>query len=205
MKWIINLIIVIVIITFIIQLISILIVPVGMIAIAIFGYKYFKKKKAQKAANALLEKEQLAQLHAKETIEYKMTMLLQKAQFDPHHVSYRNAYQSKDNLNLLDKWFKYIDLRAKLHLNNTFTSREEAVLHLMCDEVILRLENAEVEVTEHVQKDFIIQHVEPLLTDILYIMEGIRPSDSISINAYQLLNTTKTQIEQERVLEKVLQ
>ena len=151
-------------------------------------YKLIKQNKKRKSL-ALLEKNKNREW--KESIDYKMEKLLEMAHFDIHNSSKRTAYKTKSQLNLLDQWYKYIDLRAKLHLNNTSTSREESVLHLMCDEVLSRIQLAEVEITNAVRTEFIVENVSPLLHDILDIMEGIRPTDSISIDAYQLLNTSK--------------
>ena len=133
-----------------------------------------------------------------------MRTLLTMAQFNINDDSKRTIYKSKSELNLLDMWYKFLDLRAKLHLNNTSTGREEAVLHLMCDEVLERIQFAEVEVTDYVRKEFIIEHVKPLLHDILEIMEGIRPIDSISIDAYQLLDASKAQNEKEELLMQLM-
>ena len=57
--------------------------------------------------------------------------------------------------------------------------------------MLSRIQLAEVEITNAVRTEFIVENVSPLLHDILDIMEGIRPTDSISIDAYQLLNTSK--------------
>ena len=204
MKLLMNLIIGIVVITLIIQLLAVILIPVGLILLGIGIYKIYKKKKIKRTAKLQQEEHAKKLLENKQTIEYKMESLLTMAQFDPEDDSKRTNYKVKNELNLLDMWYKYLDLRAKLHLNNTSTSREEAVLHLMCDEVLNRIENAQVEVTDEVRKEFIIEHVKPLLHDILEIMEGIRPMDSISINAYQLLNPSKAENEKEEILMQLM-
>ena len=204
MKTLIKLIVGIVIVVFIIQLLVALLIPIGVVALAIGIYKLYKHKKKGKAAKLLEEANEQKQLENKQTIEYKMRTLLSMAQFNVNDHTKRTHYKSKKELDLLDMWYKFLDLRAKLHLNNTSTSREEAVLHLMCDEVLVRIQYAEVEVTDEVRKEFIIEHVKPLLHDILEIMEGIRPMDSISINAYQLLNASKDQNEKEELLMQLM-
>lgn len=188
----------------IIQVITIIIVPVGVIAISIGIYKLYKHRKSVKAAKVLQAENAKKNLENKQTLEYKMGTILTMAQYDINDESKRTNYKSKKELNFLDMWYKFLDLRAKLQLNNTSTSREEAVLHLMCDEVLGRLQYVEVEITEDVRKEFIIENVKPLLHDILEIMEGIRPIDSISINAYQLLNASKTQNEKEEILMQLM-
>ena len=174
-----------------IELLMILFIPLLFIGMAIGGYKIYKRVKKDKQMKSLALQEQSKDLEWKESIDYKMTQLLEMAHFDMKNKMKRTAYKSKPQLDLLDQWYKYIDLRAKLHLNNTSTSREESVLHLMCDEVLSRIQFAEVEITTAVRTEFIVENVSPLLHDILDIMEGIRPTDSISIDAYQLLNTSK--------------
>ena len=176
-----------------IQLLTILIIPLLFIGMAVGGYKLFKHVKKNKKLKSLALQEKNKDLEWKESIDYKMTQLLEMADFDVEDNMKRTAYKSKSQLDLLDQWYKYIDLRAKLHLNNTSTSREESVLHLMCDEVLNRIQLAEVEITNEVRTEFIVENVSPLLHDILDIMEGKRPTDSISIDAYQLLNSSKNQ------------
>jgi hypothetical protein len=204
MKTLIKLIGGIVLFVFIIQLIAAILIPIGVIALGIGIYKLYKRRKNIKAAKLLQEANEQKKLENTQTIEYKMRTLLTMAQYNINDDSKRTSYKSKNELNLLDMWYKFLDLRAKLHLNNTSTSREEAVLHLMCDEVLERIQFAEVEVTDEVRKEFIIEHVKPLLHDILEIMEGIRPIDSISINAYQLLNPAKAQNEKEEILMQLM-
>ncbi len=182
-------------IVIVIEVLEMLFVPLLLISMTIGGYFIYKrvKKSNQEHSQALLEKSK--ELEKKESIDFKMEQLLEMAHFDLNNIGKRTTYKSKANLDLLDQWYKYTDLRAKLILNNTSTSREESVLHLMCDEVLNRLQSAEVEVTDVVRTEFIIENLSPLLHDILDIMEGIRPTDSISIDAYQLLNTSKGQEE----------
>ena len=174
-----------------IELLMIIAIPLLFIGMAIGGYKIYKHVKNNKKLKSLALQEKSKDLEWKESIDFKMTQLLEMANFNLENKMKRTAYKSKTQLDLLDQWYKYIDLRAKLHLNNTSTSREESVLHLMCDEVLSRIQLAEVEITNEVRTEFIVENVSPLLHDILDIMEGIRPTDSISIDAYQLLNTSK--------------
>ncbi len=176
-------------------------IPLVLGIAAVVGVKVFINQRKKKSA---LEIEQAANqqaLEAKESIEYKMRTLLAMAKYDVNNVTQRTAYKQKSQLNLLDKWFKYIDLRAKLHLNNTSTSREEAVLHLMCDELSNRIQYAEIEITDTIKREFIEENLTPLLLDIIEIMEGIRPTNTISIDAYQLLNKAKGQ--EETILEQL--
>ena len=136
-----------------------------------------------------------------DTIEYKMERLLSIAKLDDPNGAKRQNYLQKEQFNLRDYWYKYLDLRAKLALNNTPTNREEAVLHLMCDELLSRLDNLDVEATDSVKKEFIVTNLKPLLHDIVEIMDGIKPTGSIDINAYQLLQGAKyEQLEREPVL-----
>lgn len=204
MKLFIKFILAIIVIVMIIQLIAVILIPIGIVLLGIGIYKIYKKKKIAKAAKLLQEANNQKMLEDKQTLEYKMSTLLTMAQFNINDVSKRTNYKTKQELNLLDMWYKFLDLRAKLHLNHTSTGREEAVLHLMCDEVLGRIQNTDVEVTNDVRKEFIIEHVKPLLHDILEIMEGIRPMDSISINAYQLLNASKAQNEKEEILMQLM-
>lgn len=188
-------------VSLIISLIVTIWIPLVLCIAAFVGVKVFIK---QRKKNRALEIEQAANqqaLEAKETIEYKMESLLAMANYDVNNITQRTAYKQKPQLNLLDQWFKYIDLRAKLHLNNTSTSREEAVLHLMCDELSNRIKYAEIEITEPIKREFIEENLTPLLMDIIEIMEGIRPTNSISIDAYQLLNKSKGQ--EETILEQL--
>ena len=182
-------------IAILIEILKILFIPLLFIGIATGGYLIYKrvKKNNKIKTQALLEKSK--DLEHKESIEFKMSQLLEMAHFDLNNKAKRTTYKTKPQLDLLDQWYKYLDLRAKLHLNNTSTSREESVLHLMCDEVLSRIQFAEVEITDAVRTEFIIENLSPLLHDILDIMEGIRPTDSISIDAYQLLNKSKGQEE----------
>ncbi len=182
-------------IVLLIELLMILFIPLLVIGLTVGGYHLYKRIKLNKQMKSKALLEQSKDIEWKESIDYKMSQLLEMAHFDMNNTLKRTAYKTKPELDLLDQWYKYIDLRAKLHLNNTSTSREESVLHLMCDEVLSRIQLAEVEITNAVRKEFIIDNVSPLLHDILDIMEGIRPTDSISIDAYQLLNTSKNQDE----------
>ena len=195
MQTIIKALVVLVKIIFVVEILLILLAPVMLIGMGIGGYHLYKRIKQNKKMKSLALLEKNKDREWKESIDYKMEKLLEMAHFDIHNSSKRTAYKTKPQLNLLDQWYKYIDLRAKLHLNNTSTSREESVLHLMCDEVLSRIQYAEIVVTDDVRKEFIIENVSPLLHDILDIMEGIRPTDSISIDAYQLLSPSKNQEE----------
>ena len=179
----------------VIEVLIMLLAPLMLIGMGVGGYHLYKRivQNKKMKSQALLEKSKDREW--KDSIDYKMEQLLEMAHFNMENTSKRVAYKTKSHLDLLDQWYKYIDLRAKLHLNNTSTSREESVLHLMCDEVLSRIQQAEIVVTDDVRKEFIIENVSPLLHDILDIMEGIRPTDSISIDAYQLLNTSKNQEE----------
>ena len=195
MKTIIKALVVLVGIILVIEVLIMLLAPLMLIGMGVGGYHLYKRivQNKKMKSQALLEKSKDREW--KDSIDYKMEQLLEMAHFNMGNASKRIAYKTKSHLDLLDQWYKYIDLRAKLHLNNTSTSREESVLHLMCDEVLSRIQQAEIVVTDDVRKEFIIENVSPLLHDILDIMEGIRPTDSISIDAYQLLNTSKNQEE----------
>ena len=179
----------------VVEVLIMLLAPLMLIGMGVGGYHLYKRivQNKKMKSQALLEKSKDREW--KDSIDYKMEQLLEMAHFNMENTSKRVAYKTKSHLDLLDQWYKYIDLRAKLHLNNTSTSREESVLHLMCDEVLSRIQQAEIVVTDDVRKEFIIENVSPLLHDILDIMEGKRPTDSISIDAYQLLNTSKNQEE----------
>lgn len=201
MKTLIKIIIFLAIAGFIIDLLSKLIVPILAVGAIWFGVRMFKKKKARKQIKQVKTIKEVKSQEERDSIEYKMSTLLEMAEFNPGDVTKRIAYRTKSQLNLLDLWYKYMDLRAKLYLNNTSTSREESVLHLMCDEVLSRIESAEVEITNDVRKEFILENVTPLLQDIIDIMEGIKPNNSISIDAYQLLNKSKG--EQEPLLHQL--
>ena len=184
-----------------IELLKILIIPLMLIGMATGGYFLYKRLKKNSNMRTQAHLEESKEIEWKESIDFKMGQLLEMANFDTTNTVKRTAYKSKPQLDLLDQWYKYIDLRAKLHLNNTSTSREESVLHLMCDEMLSRLQLAEIEITDVVRTEFIIENMSPLLHDILEIMEGIRPTDSISIDAYQLLNKSKGQ--KESILEQL--
>jgi hypothetical protein len=188
-------------IAILIELLKILFIPLMIIGMATGGYFLYKRLKKDINMRTQAELEESKEIEWKESIDFKMGQLLEMANFDMNNTVKRTAYKSKPQLDLLDQWYKYIDLRAKLHLNNTSTSREESVLHLMCDEMLNRLQLAEVEITDVVRTEFIVENLSPLLHDILEIMEGIRPTDSISIDAYQLLNKSKGQ--EESMLEQL--
>ena len=57
----------------------------------------------------------------------------------------------------------------------------------MCDEIIARIESVDVELTAPVKKEFIEENLTPLLDDINEILSGMKPADTIDINAYDLL------------------
>ncbi|MGM9944020.1 MAG: ABC transporter substrate-binding protein [Lysinibacillus sp.] len=150
---------------------------------------YFVGKKIvlfikQKRANQKLIEATKAQ---SDTIEYKMANLLKLSGNYIDAPSVRHAYRKKTDLTLQDKWYQFLDLRAKLELNNTPTGKAEAVLHLMCDEIIARIQSVDVELTEHVKKEFIEENLTPLIDDINEILSGMKPTDTIDINAYDLL------------------
>lgn len=157
-------------------------------AIAIFfGFKWLKKYNQQQKMLKLEQEERRRELENQSTVEYKMGRLLTMAQYDTTNAANRKAYQSKQQLNLQDYWHKYIDLRAKLALNDTNTYREESVIDLMCDELLNRLDNAEYETTDDIKKEFIESNLTPLLHDVVDIMDGIHPDMTLNIDAYQLL------------------
>ena len=150
---------------------------------------YFVVKKTvlfikQKRANKKLVEEIKVQ---SDTIEYKMTNLLKLSGNYIDNPATRHAYRKKTYLSLQDKWYQFLDLRAKLELNNTPTGKAEAVLHLMCDEITTRIQSVDVELTEPVKKEFIEENLTPLLDDINEFLSGIKPADAIDINAYDLL------------------
>ena len=150
---------------------------------------YFVGKKIvlfikQKRADIKLVEETNAQ---SDTIEYKMTNLLKLSGNYIDAPAVRHAYRKKTDLSLQDKWYKFLDLRAKLELNNTPTGKVEAVLHLMCDEITARIHSVDVELTEQVKKEFIEENLTPLLDDINEILSGMKHADTIDINAYDLL------------------
>lgn len=163
---------------------------VGAVAL-FFGVKklnaYIKEKQHQKA----LEGELKTIAENQSTIEYKMERLLMLTNNTDPNGYKRQQYKNKQQLDLRDYWYKYLDLRAKLILNNTSTYREEEVLHIMCDELLNRMDNLEIEVTDAVKKEFIEENLTPLLHDVVEIMEGISPVKSININAYRLLNANQ--------------
>lgn len=163
---------------------------VGIIAI-FFGISwlimYLNKKKEQQ----VVEAENQKVLANQSTIEYKMERLLTLAQYTDPNGGKRQEYILKQHLNLRDYWYKYLDLRAKLILNDTPTYREEEVLHLMCEELLIRMDNLEIEVLDSVKKEFIEENLTPLFHDVVEIMEGINPTKLINIDAYQLLKAKK--------------
>jgi len=150
---------------------------------------YFVGKKIvlfikQKRADIKLVEETNAQ---SDTIEYKMTTLLKLSGNYIDAPAVRHAYRKKTDLSLQDKWHQFLDLRAKLELNNTPTGKVEAVLHLMCDEITARIQSVDVELTDQVKKEFIEENLTPLLDDINEILSGMKHADTIDINAYDLL------------------
>ena len=179
-----------------IQIVQVLFLPALITAGAIFAYKMIKRRSNKRKANVINVKRVAANVpvqskYDKDSVEYKMERVLQLAHYPIYDKNKRFAYQTAHRLDLLDKWYKFIDLRAKLQLNNTDTNREEAVLLLMCDEVLMRIDTVEVEVADHIKREFIETHVEPLLQDLIDIMEGTKPLNTISIDAYQLLRKEK--------------
>ena len=138
----------------------------------------------QKHANQKLVEVTKAQ---SDTIEYKMTNLLKLSGNYIDAPAVRHAYRKKTDLSLQDKWHQFLDLRAKLELNNTPTGKVEAVLHLMCDEITARIQSVDVELTDQVKKEFIEENLTPLLDDINEILSGMKHTDTIDINAYDLL------------------
>ena len=156
----------------------------GLLYLAYFvGKKIFLYIKEYQANQRVIE-EKKAQ---SDTIEYKMTKLLKLSGNYIDAPAVRHTYRKKTDLSLQDKWYQFLDLRAKLELNNTSTSKAEAVLHVMCDEIITRIESVDVELTAPVKKEFIEENLMPLLDDINDILSGMRPEDTIDINAYDLL------------------
>ena len=150
---------------------------------------YFVVKKTvafikQKRANQKLVEATKAQ---SDTIEHKMTNLLKLSGNYIDAPAVRHAYRKKTDLSLQDKWHQFLDLRAKLELNNTPTGKAEAVLHLMCDEITARIQSVDVELTDQVKKEFIEENLTPLLDDINEILSGMKHTDTIDINAYDLL------------------
>lgn len=145
--------------------------------------KYSKEKKKQR----ILEAEQLLISENQSTIEYKMERLLILTNNIDQNGFKRQLYKNKQQLDLRDYWYKYLDLRAKLILNDTPTYREEEVLHIMCDELLIRMDNLEIEVTDAVKKEFIEENLTPLLKDVVEIMEDINPVKTINMDAYRLL------------------
>lgn len=145
--------------------------------------KYSKEKQQQKALIA----EQQQKIENQSSIEYKMErLLILTNNIDPNGYK-RQLYKNKQQLDLRDYWYKYLDLRAKLILNDTPTYREEEVLHIMCDELLIRMDNLEIEVTDAVKKEFIEENLMPLLKDVVEIMEDISPVKTINMDAYRLL------------------
>ena len=157
---------------------------------------YFVVKKTvvfikQKRANKMLVEVTEAQ---SDTIEYKMTNLLKLSGNYIEAPALRQAYRDKTHLSLQDKWYQFLDLRAKLELNNTPTGKAEAVLHVMCDEITTRIQTVDVELTDQVKKEFIEENLTPLMDDINEILSGLKPTDAIDINAYDLLKNYNLEI-----------
>ena len=148
--------------------------------------KFSKEKKKQK----ILQAEQLKINECQSTIEYKMERLLTLTNNTDPNGFKRQQYKNKQQLDLRDYWYKYLDLRAKLILNDTPTYREEEVLHIMCDELLIRMDNLEIEVTDAVKKEFIEENLTPLLIDVVEIMEDISPVKTINMDAYRLLKAS---------------
>ena len=124
----------------------------GLLYLAYFvGKKIFLFIKEQRANQQIIEETKAYS----DTIEYKMTKLLELSGNYIEAPAVRHAYRKKTDLSLQDKWHQFLDLRAKLELNNTSTSKAEAVLHVMCDEIIARIESVDVELTAPVKKEFI--------------------------------------------------
>ena len=167
-----------------ISLLANVIIYGGLLYLAYFvGKKIFLFIKEQRANQRIIEE---TKAHS-DTIEYKMTKLLELSGNYIDTPAVRHAYRKKTDLSLQDKWYQFLDLRAKLELNNTSTSKAEAVLHVMCDEIIARIESVDVELTTPVKKEFIEENLTPLLDDINEILSGMKPADTIDINAYDLL------------------
>lgn len=163
---------------------------VGAIALY-FGVKWYINYSKNKKQQKIEEAQNIQVLESQSTIEYKMERLLSLSNLTDLNGDKRQDYLSKSELNLRDYWYKYLDLRAKLFLNDTPTYREEEVIHLMCDELLVRMDNVEIEVSDKVRIDFINENLTPLLRDVVEIMEGIRPTNSINVDAYNLLKQTK--------------
>lgn len=163
---------------------------VGAIALY-FGVKWYINYTKNKKQQKIEETQNLQVLENQSTIEYKMERLLTLSNLTDPNGEKRQDYLSKSELDLRDYWYKYLDLRAKLFLNDTPTYREEEVIYLMCDELLLRIDNVEVEVSDKVRMEFIKGNLTPLLRDVVDIMEGIRPTNSINVDAYNLLKQTK--------------
>lgn len=163
---------------------------VGAIALY-FGVKWYINYTKNKKQQKIEETQNLQVLENQSTIEYKMERLLTLSNLTDPNGEKRQDYLSKSELDLRDYWYKYLDLRAKLFLNDTPTYREEEVIYLMCDELLLRIDNVEVEVSDKVRMEFIKENLTPLLRDVVDIMEGIRPTNSINVDAYNLLKQTK--------------
>lgn len=142
-----------------------------------------------KKENAMKKLTEATKEHT-DTIEYKMMNLLKLSGNNSESPSVRHSYLVKTDLTLQDQWYQFVDLRAKLELNNTSTANVEAVLHLMCDELTSRLQTVDVEVTDRVKKEFIEDNLAPLMNDINEILSGIKPSDAIDIDAYDLLKNS---------------
>ena len=159
---------------------------VGAIA-AFFGVKWLLKYNKEQQLQKIALEERRRELEHQSTLEFKMKRLLELAKYDTKNLNVRHAYKTKSALNLQDYWHKYLDLRAKLALNDTNTYREEGVIDLMCDELLNRLDNAEYETTDEIKKEFIESNLTPLLRDVVDIMDGISPEMTINIDAYQLL------------------
>lgn len=156
----------------------------GLLYLAYFvGKKIFLYIKEYQANQRVIEEKKAES----DTIEYKMTKLLKLSGNYIDAPAVRHTYRKKTDLGLQDKWHQFLDLRAKLELNNTSTSKAEAVLHVMCDEILTRIESVDVELTAPVKKEFIEENLMPLLDDINEILSGMKPADTIDINAYDLL------------------
>ena len=162
---------------------------VGAIALY-FGVKWYNNYSKNKKKKKIEEMQNLKVIEDQASIEYKMERLLTLSNLEPDSRK-RQDYLYKSELNLRDYWYKYLDLRAKLFLNDLTTYREEEVIHLMCDELLVRMDNVEVEISNKVRTDFINENLTPLLRDVVEIMEGISPTNSINIDAYKLLKQTK--------------
>ena len=166
------------------SLLTNIIVYGGLIYLTYFvGKKIVSFIKQKRADHKLVE----ATKAQSDTIEYKMTNLLKLSGNYIETPAVRHAYRKKTYLSLQDKWYQFLDLRAKLELNNTPTGKAEAVLHLMCDEITARIQSVDVELTDQVKKEFIEENLTPLLDDINEILSGMKHADTIDINAYDLL------------------